>query len=576
MLIELLPELRTHILSYCCVEDVKNLALTSTAYNDTLTQHLYRNIEVSLHNMVALQLPNQQQFNDLVHAHTLRVVSGRPFEDVFSSSSSSSSEDRPVPPKEEKVINYFKEILPYCSLKGLQFQCLSSTSGTHSELEITDNMMTVLNSRCPDLSTLTLDCCDIADAVVPRLQDFSSLTVLTLRSCLCVTDRGLKYVSELKCLRNLDIAMNFQFSDEGLAHLSSLSGLEELDISACQLLTDRSLQCISTAMPRLRRLSVASIYNLTDAGISDVARMPAIRELKLSGLEVLGERSLPALTQLRSTIKALDVRIWSRVRAEEILSYVSVLNGLKELFLGPNKSLSDKGTISSLLSLSAMPHLRKLDLFFSDVSDEGFAHLSALPLEDLAVCVSTDAALYHISKIATLRKLEIRKPHTTWNFSDIGLAHLKNIPCLRDLRFCHHRLSQAMMTRIGALVTLTSLCVRGDSAVDDLGLLHLRGMSLSELDISGNRMVTDKGLLYVSTLKRLRRLNIGHCPQLSTDGIAHLERLPLLRVLGVSSGGNKYAFDECFRNLVKNVKIVDSFHGFPLGPLWTINLPTQS
>ncbi len=116
-----------------------------------------------------------------------------------------------------------------------------------------------------------------------------------------VNDKGLRAVSVLKSLEELDIRGCSELTDEGFTHLSSLTGLKKLEASNIQRLGEPGLGHLSR-MATLERLNVALGHGVTNAGLKQIARLTNLRELDLAsvgGITDDGLASLQPLTKLR-------------------------------------------------------------------------------------------------------------------------------------------------------------------------------------------------------------------------------------------------------------------------------------
>jgi Leucine Rich repeat len=154
---------------------------------------------------------------------------------------------------------------------------------------------TIWGRRCHNLRTAGF----IALAAMPSLRELSV-------SCLNVEDRGIAVLPSFPALRNL---MPMDVPDDGYRHIGRCSSLEVLTLMYCRATGDGATGHL-TGLPRLRRyfasytnitdrtpellsgidsLEEIEIYGcpgLTDAGVVRLARLPRLRELKISGQHV--------------------------------------------------------------------------------------------------------------------------------------------------------------------------------------------------------------------------------------------------------------------------------------------------
>ena len=190
-------------------------------------------------------------------------------------------------------------------------------------------------------------------------------------------------------------------------------------------------------------------------------------------------------------------------------------------------------TKADITALTALAHLKRLDLHDSSVSDadlEGLAGLKEVEYVDLSCTRATtsdkpritDAGLKQLSQWPRLRTLNLLGNPIT----DAGLAHLKSLPKLESLQLAATRvtgaglkgLSQLRWLRLDA-TPITDEGLRSVAGLTDLGQLYLDGTSVS-----------DAGLRHLQGISRLRVLNL-HGTKVTAEGIAALRlALPFLTV----------------------------------------------
>jgi hypothetical protein len=148
-------------------------------------------------------------------------------------------------------------------------------------------------------------CHNLRTAGFVALSAMPSLRALSV-SCLNVEDRGIAALPSFPALREL---MPMDVPDEGYRHIGRCTELERLVLMYCRESGDRATEHIAT-LPKLRKyfasytkitdrtpeilsridaLEEVEIYGcpgVTDAGITRLARLPRLREVKVSGQHV--------------------------------------------------------------------------------------------------------------------------------------------------------------------------------------------------------------------------------------------------------------------------------------------------
>lgn len=147
-----------------------------------------------------------------------------------------------------------------------------------------------------------------------RRRGFAALATMPMLrglsvSCLKVDDAGIAVLPEFPALREL---MPMDVPDAGYRHIGRCDRLESLILMYCRDTTDRATEHI-TALPRLsyyfnsytritdrtpdllstmnslERVTFDACHNLTNHGVARLARLPKLRELRVSGRRITAE-----------------------------------------------------------------------------------------------------------------------------------------------------------------------------------------------------------------------------------------------------------------------------------------------
>jgi len=142
----------------------------------------------------------------------------------------------------------------------------------------------------------------LALAAMPELRGLSV-------SCLNVDDEGISALPEFPALKEL---MPMDIPDDGYQHIGKCGGLESLILMYCRDTTDAATEHITglgklssyfnsyttitdrtpellSAMNSLERITFDACHGLTNAGVARLARLPRLRELRVSGKGVTSE-----------------------------------------------------------------------------------------------------------------------------------------------------------------------------------------------------------------------------------------------------------------------------------------------
>jgi len=109
----------------------------------------------------------------------------------------------------------------------------------------------------------------VTDAGLKELSALKELKELDLHACPGVTDAGLKNLVGLKELKTLYVG-GTKVTDAGLKNLATLKGLQMLELDGTGV-TDAGLKDLAT-LKDLRELRLADCKGVTDAGVAELQK----------------------------------------------------------------------------------------------------------------------------------------------------------------------------------------------------------------------------------------------------------------------------------------------------------------
>ena len=298
------------------------------------------------------------------------------------------------------------------------------------------------------------------------------------------TDEVLKLALTLPGLKKFRLAGS-TISVEAFVLLQTQSNLEELFLHNLTIRDEDFLPVVS-ALPKLTRLTLRRLSNVSDMGIVPLFRFPALRQLSLidmpltgSGLQAIGEST---------TLVVFDVRDCAQLVPDD---YKILLQRpqLVDLRIG-GFAVNDQ----CLEIVAGLPVLRALTLEDSLVSVQGFEKfiadsLSAGTLETLVLNRNmsfTDNALLAIGNLPRLRRLILTDAMVTGVFLERLADDEQKRPQFNDLS-----LRKTLLTEeaIGSLVKYP----------------ELRSLQISGITLSVSVVET------LLSLSQLERLDLTDC-----------------------------------------------------------------
>ncbi|XP_022665702.1 F-box/LRR-repeat protein 16-like [Varroa destructor] len=304
--------------------------------------------------------------------------------------------------------------------------------------------------------------------------------------------------------RGFEAVCLFYASDEDVLDFMhvcpQLAKLTRLSLR-CSSLSDRALEALVGACPKLTWLELFGCNELTDAGLW--ASLDArITTLALADCINVADDTVAAVAQLLPGLKEFNLQAYHVTDAS--IAYLGPRQGstLEVLRLRSCWELTNHGVLNIVHSLPALTDLSLSGC--TKITDDGVEllaeNLRSLRVLDLSWCPRvTDASLEFIAcDMNALRSLTLdRCVHVT----DIGLGYLST------------------------MANLSALHLRWCSQISDFGLAHLGTMkALRVLSLAGCHQLTSSGLSSLCALRQLELLELTNSAGASTQLIEYLQQ----------------------------------------------------
>lgn len=363
--------------------------------------------------------------------------------------------------------------------------------------------------KSPAITHLDLSgAADLTDASLHTLlEHFPKLTSITLPSHAPLTDASLQYIAQrLPNLKELHISFCKQFTNAGLNQIANLRKLETLDVSNTNINDANLNQITLNAGATLRSINLHRCVNLTDAGLSHLARCAELRDLNISECPGLTEAGLQPLRGVCQKLTTLNISN-TNVNPDHIPDFTE----LRSLTMQQCPQADDQN-LSQIAQ--ACTQLRELDIGFC---------INITDVRSVANC-------HHLEKLSMLHISELQN-------EDLNQITL-NCPELKEIAIsnCPHVTDNGLicLTRCKKLERLTATHVSGAT---DLGFAAVSSHcpELQYLNIS-QTAITDPGLAVITQHSRkMRLLNVQGCSQLTDDGFQQIGNMPNLRYLNITN-----------------------------------------
>jgi hypothetical protein len=132
----------------------------------------------------------------------------------------------------------------------------------------------------PALRALSVSCLNVDDSGLSALPSFPALRELMPMD---VPDEGYRHIAQCERLESLLLMYCRETSDRATEHLRGLAHLGKYFVSYNNRITDRTPEILS-GMDTLEEITFDTCAGLTNRGVAALARLPRLRELRVSGM----------------------------------------------------------------------------------------------------------------------------------------------------------------------------------------------------------------------------------------------------------------------------------------------------
>jgi hypothetical protein len=399
----------------------------------------------------------------------------------------------------------------------------------------------------------------MTDAMLEDLASFEHLQILRLGGSRGVSDAGMHHIARLPRLRHLDLSAT-GITDRGLDALDALSELETLSlawtrvtdagamqIAGCPRLVNVNLQGTSTGDGALRALTekprlcqLRSGNEVTDAGLACLRDMPVFRRWHGGepNMGLLSYDAGPNYLLLRGSFTDRGM-----AQLEELAGLFALnidaselrvtADGLATLVGLPNLAwLAVDATDTSMPTIAQVPRLRFLGCQDTAATDAGFMALSKSPSIEYIWgrrCHNLQTQGFAaLARMPSLRALSV----SCKNVGDSGVAELPRFPALRELMPMD--IPDEGYRHIACCEKLESLVLMYCRDTGDAATEHLVALPRLKHYFASYNRITDRTPELLSRMDSLETITFSDCAGVTEQGLAHLARLPNLRVLRVS------------------------------------------
>lgn len=212
------------------------------------------------------------------------------------------------------------------------------------------------------------------------LERYRHLKILNLEFAQDIEDQHFIYVKEMRCI--------------------SLESLELLNLNACQKISDKGIEAVTSLCPNLHGLAIYWIVGLTDLSIVHITKnCKQILDLNLSGCKNISDKGIWLIANNYQALQKLNLTRCVKLTDDGVREILQKCSSLESLNLYALSSFTDK----VYKEIGSLASLKFLDLCGAqNLSDDGLACISrcgGLTYLNLTWCVRvTDAGIVAIAQ----------------------------------------------------------------------------------------------------------------------------------------------------------------------------------
>ncbi len=397
---------------------------------------------------------------------------------------------------------------------------------------------------------------NVTDAGLQNLRGLSSLSRVFLPNPSRVTPKGIEIVASLPNLKTLILECQ-GFTDDHIHTLRDCRSLEHLSVGHFALGTDASAETLAQ-LPKLKTLK-PSHWPMTESGLRRLLAAPKLSDIDLGGSRVTDA----GLQLLADDPRWVGLGIDSPQTAQGFrnLGRLPNLAGLKLTVATIPDTTFDSARFPKLRAVSVENGHDNRELTADHVAR--IARLHQIELLQLAYLRCEEVpGLDELAKLDRLKEIEFQ----TTPLTDDGLAHLAALPALELIRLNHTKVTPAGLAKfnaarpdvkvegdVAALATTAKraaaewvLSVGGSVAVQ-IGGQRIQVEQTDKLPAGSFRVVaitmitprdfTRDGMNCMKGLVDLEYIELAEVPGLTNEWLEPLRGLPKLRHIKVSTVG---------------------------------------
>ena len=358
-----------------------------------------------------------------------------------------------------------------------------------------------------------------------------------------ITDRGLEFLIDLTELRRFQMCWQSGISDAGVANLAYCDKLETVDLMGTPT-GDGAIKAL-IGKRKLRKFKTGKM--VTDAGIPLLQQFPIFKSWHGGPVQysLMNAGADPNHLLLDGSFTNEGFRAIAGLDGLFALTFfwhISQLTatGLKPLidlpnlgFLGCQDKLCDD---EAMRQIAAIPRLRMLMGQGTVASDDGFVELSRSKTIEYIWgrgCVNLHSRGFQaLADMPSLKGLAV----SCKGVDEAGLSSLPSFPALRGLMPMD--VPDAGFRHIGRCENLEELWCMYCRDTGDPATEHIASLSKLKTYYAGATQITDRSLELLGQMSSLESMEFYECSRITNAGVARLVGMPRLKEITIGGSPN--------------------------------------
>lgn len=298
--------------------------------------------------------------------------------------------------------------------------------------------------------------------------------------------------------------------NEGEGPLYGLRTLHSLNLVGCTRLTEKGFKYLTYICSNVKHLNLKGCTKINDNCLDFIANFSQLESLNLTGCTHISDKGLMSLSKIKSkNLETLDLTFCHQI-TDQGIHCISQIPNIK------------------YLDLTCCRNLTKKTLDYLGENSNSLISLNLTGCDKVILCEMKES-------IKSLKKIALMGCKETCDLCMKSLAR----KCPNLIELCVAYSDHITDDGIGAILdcNLSTLNLKRCLKITDKTLemaLQRLGDKLTTINVTGCRLISNKGLEYISQMSEIKEICVRRCYLINDQGLKCLESCKYLTSLDVS------------------------------------------